>query len=94
MRSVGEEGHADENGFDPLELAIYTGADGAYTLYEDDGRSLAYEKDVCTRTTFRWDDAQGQATVEGVSSIHAGKTRRIKGVLYPGGETIEWTCRY
>jgi alpha-D-xyloside xylohydrolase len=93
-RYVGEKGHADESGFDRLEVVIYTGADGAYTLYEDDGTSLGYEKDLCTRTTFLWDDARGRVTVEGASSIHAGKTRRIKGVLFPGGETIELTCRY
>jgi alpha-glucosidase/alpha-D-xyloside xylohydrolase len=94
MRYVGEEGHTDESGFEHLELAIYTGADAEYTLYEDDGRSMAYEKEVCTRTTFRWDNAQRRVTAEGVSSTHAGKMRRLKGVLYPGGKAIELICRY
>ena len=94
MQYVGEPGHTDESGFDNLELYIYTGADGEYVLYEDDGNSLAYEKDLCTRTTFRWDNARGQATVEGVSSTHAGKTRKITVVLYPQGERIELTCNY
>jgi alpha-glucosidase (family GH31 glycosyl hydrolase) len=94
MQYVGEEGHTDENGFDPLELTIFAGTDGEYVLYEDDGNSLAYEQNVCTRTTFRWDDAKGQATAEGVSSIHAGKTRKIRALLLPKGERVELTCRY
>jgi alpha-glucosidase (family GH31 glycosyl hydrolase) len=94
MRYVGEEGHTDENGFDNLELTIYTGADGEYVLYEDDGSSLAYERDVCTRTAFRWNDAKREATAEGVSSTHVGKRRKIKATLLPRGETIELTCHY
>lgn len=62
--------------------------------YEDDGISLAYERDACTRTTFRWDDAQGRATAEGVSPIHPGKTRTVKVVLHPQGDTLELTCNY
>jgi alpha-D-xyloside xylohydrolase len=94
MRHVGEEGHIDESGFDHLELHFYTGTDGEYTLYEDDGSSLAYKVGVCTRTTFRWDDAKGQATAQGVSSTHAGKTRKIEAVLCPRGERIELACEY
>jgi alpha-glucosidase/alpha-D-xyloside xylohydrolase len=91
---VGEEGHIDESGFDNLELRIFAGADGEYVLYEDDGDSLAYERDVCTRTIIRWNDAKGEATLEGVSSIHSGKRRRIDAVVMPEGKRIELTCNY
>lgn len=94
MRYAGEEGHTDENGFDNLQLQVYTGADGEYVLYEDDGESLAYERNVCTRTTFAWNDSKRQLTAEGNSSTHSGKRRRITAVLFPDDETVELTCEY
>ena len=94
MHYVGEEGHTDENGFDNLQIRIFTGADGEFVLYEDDGVSLAYEKDICTRTTFTWDDSKREATMEGVSSTHSGKNRRVAAEVMPEGYTIELTCNY
>ena len=94
MRHVGEEGHIDDNGFENLEVHVYAGADGEYTLYEDDGNSLAYEEDMCTRTTFKWDDSKGELTIDGASSIHSGKERRMKVVIMPEGKTMELTCSY
>ena len=70
------------------------GQDFSIAWVEDDDSSLAYERDVCTRTAFRWDDAKREATAEGVSSTHAGKRRKIKATLFPQGETIELTCNY
>jgi alpha-D-xyloside xylohydrolase len=39
---------------DQLELRIYPGADGEFTLYEDDGVSYDYENDKRTTITFTW----------------------------------------
>ena len=38
-----------------LELCIFCGADGNFDLYEDDGISLDYEKDICCTTQYRLD---------------------------------------
>lgn len=40
-----------------LAVDVYAGADGAFELVEDDGRSLAYQAGVVRRTAFAWDDA-------------------------------------
>jgi alpha-D-xyloside xylohydrolase len=42
---------------DPLELRIYRGADGKFTLYEDDGESYAYERGEHSPIVFTWDDS-------------------------------------
>jgi alpha-glucosidase (family GH31 glycosyl hydrolase) len=42
---------------DPLTIRIYRGAEGDYTLYEDDGESLAYLKGDAVLTRFQWDDS-------------------------------------
>lgn len=41
----------------PLTLRVYRGADGEFTLYEDDGESQAYLKGDFRLTKFHWDDA-------------------------------------
>ena len=37
-----------------LLLKVYAGADGNFTLYEDDNETMDYQKDVCVSTEFRW----------------------------------------
>ena len=38
--------------FPELSLNLFTGGDGSYTLYEDDGETLSYQADKVRRTTF------------------------------------------
>eukprot|EP01063_Lacrimia_lanifica_P014455 TRINITY_DN21030_c0_g1_i1.p1 TRINITY_DN21030_c0_g1~~TRINITY_DN21030_c0_g1_i1.p1 ORF type:complete len:991 (+),score=274.11 TRINITY_DN21030_c0_g1_i1:52-3024(+) len=42
----------------PLEVQVYAGEDGTFTLYEDDGRSNGYKSNAAAvrATTFSWDD--------------------------------------
>jgi alpha-glucosidase (family GH31 glycosyl hydrolase) len=42
---------------DPMTIVIYPGADGAFTLYEDDGRSFDYRKGEFTRIAMGWRNA-------------------------------------
>lgn len=44
--------YADQRTLDPLTLDLYPG-DGAFTLYEDDGHSFAYEQGHCCTTSYR-----------------------------------------
>jgi alpha-D-xyloside xylohydrolase len=48
---------------DPVTLYIYAGADGAFTLYEDDGLTYGYEKGAFARIPIRWNDATGTLTI-------------------------------
>jgi alpha-D-xyloside xylohydrolase len=48
---------------DPVTLFVYAGADGAFTLYEDDGLTYGYEKGAFSRIPIRWDDAAGTLTI-------------------------------
>ena len=41
---------------DPLTLVVYTGADGRFTLYEDDGLTNAYEKGAFARIPLSWSE--------------------------------------
>jgi alpha-glucosidase/alpha-D-xyloside xylohydrolase len=49
--------HTQEASSEPLKLRVYPGADGAFSLYEDDGSSFRYEQGGFTRIACAWDDA-------------------------------------
>ena len=53
--------HTGEHPADPLEIRIYSGADGSFSLYEDDGKS----PQPCASSTIQmdWDDGTGTLTV-------------------------------
>jgi alpha-D-xyloside xylohydrolase len=42
---------------DPITLYVYAGADGAFTLYEDEGVNYNYEKGAFTRIPIQWNDS-------------------------------------
>ena len=55
--------YVGEKAWDNLELRIYPGADGNFTLYEDEGDSYNYEKGVYTTIPITWDNANRQLTI-------------------------------
>lgn len=56
--------YAAEKPADPIELRIYPGASGSFTLYEDENDNYNYEKGVYATIAFHWDDAKRQLTIE------------------------------
>jgi alpha-glucosidase/alpha-D-xyloside xylohydrolase len=49
--------YVDEPVDGPITLTVYPGADGAFTLYQDDGRSFAYRKGEWMGLAMSWTDA-------------------------------------
>jgi alpha-D-xyloside xylohydrolase len=49
---------------DALTLYVYAGANGRFSLYEDDGVSYGYERGELSRIPMTWDDASGRLTIE------------------------------
>ena len=67
----------DERVDDPLTVQIYPGADGAFTLYEDDGRSYGYQQGDWMGIEMRWDD----------------RLRRLRFTLANGSRMLEPAAR-
>ncbi len=56
--------HVTEKQQDPIEFRIYQGANGQFTLYEDDGETAStYVKNQYTRIDFNWDDISSTLTI-------------------------------
>jgi len=48
--------YATEKKWDDLEIRVYPGADGEFTLYEDENDNYNYEKGLYSTIEFKWDD--------------------------------------
>ena len=48
--------YATEKKWDNLEIRVYPGADGEFTLYEDENDNYNYEKGAYSTITFKWND--------------------------------------
>ncbi|MCR4808844.1 MAG: DUF5110 domain-containing protein [Prevotella sp.] len=55
--------YVGEKTWDNLEIRVYPGADGTFTLYEDEGDSYNYEKGVYSTIPFQWNDRTRTLTV-------------------------------
>ena len=54
---------ATEKPADPMEVRVYSGADGNFTLYEDENDNYNYEKGVHATIPFRWDNQKQTLTI-------------------------------
>lgn len=74
---------------EPTQIRIYPGADGDYTLYDDDGTSQAYLGGAATYTRFVWNDRSRTLIVEPDSRWRTSTppaARDFSVVLEPNGQ--------
>ena len=55
--------YVGEKAWDNLELRLYPGADGTFTLYEDEGDNYNYEKGVYSTIAFTWNNKAHTLTI-------------------------------
>jgi alpha-D-xyloside xylohydrolase len=77
---------------DPIELRLYTGADGDFTLYEDQGDNYDYEHGTYSTIPMHWDDKAETLTIGNRSGSFPGmlehRTFRIVSVTDGRGTGI------
>jgi alpha-glucosidase/alpha-D-xyloside xylohydrolase len=56
--------HVDEPRSEPLTMTVYPGADGASSLYEDDGKTFDYRKGAWMGISMKWRDADRRLTLD------------------------------
>ena len=56
--------YAEEKKWDKLEIRIYSGADGEFTLYEDENDNYNYEKGAYSTIQFKWDEKSKTLRIE------------------------------
>jgi alpha-D-xyloside xylohydrolase len=55
--------YTGEKPADPITLYVYAGANGTFSLYEDDGLTYSYEKGAFAWIPFQWDNATRMLTI-------------------------------
>jgi len=68
--------YTSEKKADNLEVRIYPGANGTFTLYEDENDNYNYEKGAYSTLIFKWDDQIKTLTIgnrKGTFSGHVAK---------------------
>ena len=82
--------YSTEKPADPLELRIYRGANGQFTLYEDDGESYDYEKGAYATIAFTWNDLSNTVSIGTRTGSFPGllKQRTFRIVLVAAGHGV------
>ncbi len=82
--------YVDEKPDAPLTFVVYTGADGTFSLYEDDGVSNDYVKGAYSRIPLSYNDKTGELTIGARSGSYKGmvnaRTFRVR-FITPGTST-------
>ena len=73
----------DEKQPELIDLYVYAGADGQFTLYEDDGLTYGYERGECSEITFFWTDAERELIIGERDGSYPGmlESRRFNVIL-------------
>lgn len=58
-----EEQYAKQKADAPIEVRVYPGADGDFTLYEDEGDTYNYEKGKYATIPLLWNDSTQTLTI-------------------------------
>ncbi len=77
-----------EKSWDNLEVRVYPGADGTFTLYEDEGDNYNYEKGSYATITFQWNDRARTLTIGSRQGGFKGMIlERTFIIVLPDGQT-------
>ena len=90
--------YASEHKWEALDIVVYPGADGQFTLYEDEGDSYRYEQGAYATIPMKWNDKKGELTIarrqgqfpgmlgERTFRVRLAGTQAVKTVNYNGKE--------
>ena len=79
--------YVGEKAWDNLELRVYPGANGDFTLYEDEGDNYNYEKGQYATIAFHWNDKTRTLTIDERKGNYPGMlTKRQFTIVTPDGK--------
>ncbi|AKC87594.1 TIM-barrel domain-containing protein [Pseudoxanthomonas suwonensis] len=82
--------YVDERPGAPLTIEVYTGADGRFSLYEDDGRNYGYERGQFSRIPLAWNEATGELSIGAREGSYPGmrteREIRVRWIDGPRGD--------
>jgi alpha-D-xyloside xylohydrolase len=70
--------YADERPNGPIELRVYTGADGMFSMYADEGDNYNYEKDAHAIIPIKWSEEDRTLTIGDRAGQYTGMPQQIQ----------------
>ncbi len=88
--------YATEKKWDDLEIRVYPGANGDFTLYEDENDNYNYEKGAYSTISFNWNDKSKTLIIAARKGSFPGMlaTRKFHIVLVSDGNKQDKTVTY
>ena len=88
--------YATEKKWDKLEIRVYPGVNGEFTLYEDENDNYDYEKGIYSTINFTWNDAKKMLTINDRKGSFPGMltTRKFNIVIVAAGKKIDKAVTY
>ena len=89
--------YSSEKPWDDLEIRVYAGADGTFSLYEDEGDNYNYEKGAFSTIDFKWNDKSRTLTIAARKGQYDGmiQNRQFRITLYgSNGQSAMRTVKY
>ena len=74
---------SDEKAADPVRIYVYKGANGTFTLYEDENLNYAYEKGAYSTITFNYDEYSHRLEIEARKGSFPGMLAERTFVVVP-----------
>ena len=79
--------YSDQDKDDPIELRIYPGRDGTFTLYDDAGTNYDYESGQSSRIVLNWKDSTHELLIGKRVGSFSGMPRDRSLVVHMAGAT-------
>jgi len=80
--------YVGEKSWDNLELRVYPGANGEFTLYEDEGDNYNYEQGQYATITFQWNDRSRTLTIGARQGSYPGMLQQRQfTIVLPTGQS-------
>jgi alpha-D-xyloside xylohydrolase len=88
--------YATEKKWDNLEIRVYPGTNGEFTLFEDENDNYNYEKGAYSTITFAWNDAKKSLTIDDRKGSFPGmlSTRKFNIVVVAADKKYDKTVTY
>ncbi len=82
--------YSSEKPWDELEIRVYPGSDGSFTLYEDEGDNYNYEKGKYSEIQFSWNEASRTLSIAPRKGSFKGmiQNRKFHVVLVDGNSGV------
>jgi alpha-glucosidase/alpha-D-xyloside xylohydrolase len=71
----------------PLEVWVYPGANGAFSLYEDDGETFDFRRGEFMRINMAWNDSQRQLTMRLANGSRMLEPTKRQVIVHVAGES-------